>query len=382
MSFNSISVDVEGDYVSSFIYSGILFLVDFDFFLRAYSWVDVAKSASSGYDGVDGVVLNQFLENSVRNDIPKKNRSQVLTVSQRSLNRINSQKINLGVWPSDINIYKNRFYVSSETGVVAYDFNWDGGRVRSFSDPLVIWNEASFGISTNTLNRLAIASGDDGVLSFIPTRKYVSDNDVNQLIDAVCVDCDWQGDRLIANTIDGVDVLDFQSIPDYELFKGKENEYWGVVNRIKTRPPEKSKIKSIGSRNVISSWIAGEKEFFLLDDSHITFRNIDELVSGEANLSSELNSVKLPEGQILATRTASFGTVVQSADSLFFFNDRKMHNLSDNLVAWRVFPRARNYANHLHIVRDQCVSIMMVEVDDNSNSDITFGFSPDFIDDL
>lgn len=41
MSDIALNLEIEGDYIDSFIYMGVLFLVDFDFNIHSYQWNEI-----------------------------------------------------------------------------------------------------------------------------------------------------------------------------------------------------------------------------------------------------------------------------------------------------------------------------------------------------
>ncbi|WP_087869324.1 hypothetical protein, partial [Bathymodiolus platifrons methanotrophic gill symbiont] len=357
MKENIISIEIEGDYLSSFIYSGVLILVDSDFNLTTYSWSEVISQALSGYNSQQQFLLKGYFENSRSSKIPEGFQNNILLVKESALSSCMFIKKNIGVWPSDINVYKNRIYIASEEGVDAIDFSWNSGRIGEFRESMKIWNEATFNIATNNFFRLAIASGQDGVLAFIPKNKMVSDKDISKLVDSVCVDCDWQNDRLIANTNTGVNIIDFSPIPIKKEFQGNDSEYWSIVNTIKKEKPSICELDNINGKHIINSWQAGDKMFLLAEDMSIAIVKQSEL-----KYSSIDNFVSLGSEEVISSRTATFGTVIESQNNLSILGVNGARVIEDDFVTWRVFPRAKNYANHLHIIKDESISILAIAV--------------------
>lgn len=48
MSINKFTINIEGDYVDSYIYSGLLILVDIDYKLTIYKWEQLFNQGLSG----------------------------------------------------------------------------------------------------------------------------------------------------------------------------------------------------------------------------------------------------------------------------------------------------------------------------------------------
>lgn len=375
MAWDHVSLELEGDFLSSFIYSGVLLLVDSDFVLSAYSWQEVLSAAVRGGKSAEQISLPTYLNNSTNGTMPTHCRNKVFGINKRALGDLDKRQVSIHVWPSDINVYKNRVYVSSDNGVNIIDFKWDNGKIESFSEPKNIWTEAAFSISPNNFYRLAIAAGKNGVLSYVPKNIYIRDDEIFQIVESVCVDCDWQNERLVANTVDGVDLIDYQAIPNKTDFKGAESEYWSIVNTIKRTPPEIKKLPTVDGEKIISGWLAGNKLFYLTDTFEIGFTNHEFNADIANQHTPRKRKIDNNSGNVLSSRTASFGTVVEFSDRILVLGRDTSNEIIDDFSAWRVFPRSKNYTNHLHLIKDDRLTISVLEASSAEGVEDGFGFS-------
>lgn len=103
MSISKFSVSVEGDYVDSYIYSGLLVLVDIDYRLSVYKWEDLISNGLKGVGLFESNSLKKLMVDS-RNPIPKNNLSEIV-ISKENLRSSKLFSYEIGVWPSDINVY-------------------------------------------------------------------------------------------------------------------------------------------------------------------------------------------------------------------------------------------------------------------------------------
>ena len=107
-----LNILIEGDYIDSFIYSGVLFLVDSNLILRAYSWQGVFDRSISNLNFAIQFDLQKYAKGQILkiNDDLK----QTFSISQEVLSEYEFCSKELFVWPSDINIYKSiiLFFVS------------------------------------------------------------------------------------------------------------------------------------------------------------------------------------------------------------------------------------------------------------------------------
>ncbi|MDO6545491.1 hypothetical protein [Photobacterium sanguinicancri] len=374
---DNVKIVIEGEYIDSFVYSGVLFIVNSDLVLKAYSWDKLFSQSISHVNIFRQVQLKNYAK-GFGFSIPKDLR-ETYSLSADKLKGFELCSKELSVWPSDINIYKNRFYVASECGVDALDFDWKNGAISSFSKSAKIFDEVSFKLATNSHYRLAIAAGNSGLLSVIPDKKFVNRSHVNQLVDAPCSDCQWQNDNLIANTQEGQYIASFLPIPKKVDFEGTDIEYWNKVRAIKKAPPKIGAKKEINGEAIVSSWFSGENIFNVTDKMNLYLsgsKRIDDFEIVDTN--SELSTLKYFKAQ-----SSPFGTIMEIGDQLKLFTDNKEHQIiAEEVVNWRLFPKSTSYLNHLHIIEDDYLSVSLFDTPQISNIN-KFGYrrKPDDIGD-
>jgi len=351
---------IVGDYVDSYIYSGHLFLVDINYNLTVYKWNTIFNVVGYGDALRENRNIIRDLILDSRKFIPNLNINE-LTVSEEALKKAKLSTFNIGVWPSDISIFSNNMYISSEKGVLRLKFDYNDG---TLNNEVRIYDEMSFSLSPNSWGRLAFAAGRSGALTFIPNSKFVKNEDIRQVVPNVCLDVDWQSTNLVANTVDGVFRASYREMPDKNKFKVKY-DYFKEVDRIKNRRPELEK-----KYDQEVAWNAGDKTYSLNKSGQVIIENLRNKENNRGYIYPIVNK------KIIKARTAAFGTIFETEDSLFgLIGDHKM-KLADENVNWRVFPRARNYANQLHTIFDDRLEITIIE----SPKENMFGFDTEQID--
>lgn len=366
--FNKIKIEIEGDYIDSFVYSGVLFLIDSELHLKAYSWDNVYSRSLIGIGPFDLMRLKKY---SMGNGTVPKHLCRTYSISEKSLKELELCSKNLMVWPSDIDIYKNRFYVASERGVDVFNFSWADGRASNFTEGTRIFDEVSFKLATNSHYRLAIAAGNSGLLSVIPKGKDTSRKYVKQLIDVPCSDCHWQSSTLVANTADGQYTASYLPFPSKVGFGGTETEYWNSVDIIKNTPPKIQKRIEINGETIISSWLAGEGMFSVTKNLNLYWNNVEHLDRYElVETGSELTTLKY-----FSAQSSPFGTVMEVGDDLkIFTGDGKYHTMAKEAVNWRLFPKSNHYLSHLHVIEEQALSVFIFDMPKVSSK---FGYLAD-----
>ncbi|MEH6577394.1 MAG: hypothetical protein V7731_10015 [Amphritea sp.] len=353
---NHVKILIEGDYINSFVYSGVLFLINSDLILKAYSWDRIFDYSISEIKLFHKNRLKDYSKGNVLT-IPEELK-KTYSISIEKLSELELCSKELLVWPSDINIYKNRFYVASEYGVDALDFDWSNGAISKFSTANRIFDQMSFKLATNSYYRLAIAAGKSGVISVIPDKKYVKRSNVNQIIDEACADCQWQNNSLIANTDNGQYMASFLGIPKKIDFYGIDSEYWAKVKEIKKSPPKINTSSTIHGNKIVSSWFAGNKIFKVTENKKLYLHELNKPQEyEEVELGAELSTL-----QYFRAQSSPFGTIMEIGDNLKFFTGSEYKTIDDEVVNWRLFPKSTNYLNHLHVIKDDFLSVSLFDM--------------------
>ena len=361
----NLKIIINGDYIDSFVYSGVLFLIDTNLILHTYSWDDIFRCAIQKQSKIIQISLLDFAKGMTKtlNDRLKID----LELSENDIEKFKFTSTPLNVWPSDFNIFKNRVYISSEHGVDAYDFNWSSGSIESFNSPFRMFDEMSFKLATNTLYRIAIAAGKSGVISVIPTGKKIKSSDIKQIINIECSDCQWHDDLLIANGSTGHFTASFDRIPKQNDFSGTTQEYWSMVNRIKVKEPTISSENEINGSKIVTSWFCGKKIFKITENKKL-------YLSNENNIHEELETnAVISTLQYLRAQTAPFGTIIEAGDNIHMLSENSIETIEYDATNWRLFPKSKNYLNHLHIIKDDYISINIMDTPQNNNK--KFGYS-------
>lgn len=350
-----IKIEIEGDFIDSFVYSGVLFLVNSDLILSTYSWDGLLQKAISEFNMLICRRITNYSK-GILSTLPVEYK-KTYSISSDSLSSFKLCSKELNVWPSDINIYKNRFYIASELGVDTLDFEWDGGFVSKFASTNRIFDEMSFKLATNSHYRLAVAAGKSGVLSMVPDIKYIKRTDIRQLVDFSSIDCQWQGNHLIANTEKGNLTASYLNIPSDSDFDGTKKEYWEKVKVIKKTAPKIDIYNKIHDSNIMSSWFVGDNVFKLTEEKKLYRVDLkDQNDIKEVDLKHNISTLKY-----FQAKSSTFGTIMETGDCLSLISDKGSYTIDDDFANWRLFPKSKDYLNHLHIIKDEHLSVMLFD---------------------
>ena len=175
---NFVKIKIEGTFLDSFLYSGILFTIDTNGNIYTHSFKHLINNFAETLDSSkEKLELKKFILNlSQKSNTLETDNSLEFTIDQNFLKKHNiGTRLDLGFWPTDIDIRNNMIYISSEKGVEIYPFNWKAdGPSLSFDKKKTLWNDCKvFGVSTGSWGRTMIAAGNQGALELF--NRYDSD---------------------------------------------------------------------------------------------------------------------------------------------------------------------------------------------------------------
>lgn len=209
-------INIEGNFLDSFIYSGVLFTVDVNGVLCTYSWNNLIKEyIKKDYS------KKKFEKKLI--DTREKTRFEkdfIIELDQKFLKEYQQGIcVDLDVWSTDLDIKDNILYISSERGLEALPFgqSWNNGKVMNFNDLYKVWGESKvFGVSTGSWGRTLLAAGCNGALEVINSVEQANNINLKQqdgkvINSEVCLDCEWE----LNSTIAILDQLDTQAVLEY-----------------------------------------------------------------------------------------------------------------------------------------------------------------------
>ncbi|MEA5471540.1 hypothetical protein [Spirulina sp. 06S082] len=371
MNHKYISIKIEGDFIDSFIYSGILFLVSANSQISIYNWEGLLSNIS------DRRPLYNFLKDCRKGLNLVEGEYQEIYIEEEQLKEHKlGETLRLKVWSTDINVYSNRLYIADENGVDRV--NLDFGSKRLAQDTrLQLWDKYAYKISPNDNSRIAIAAGSNGIITAFPRNTKIIGGEDIKTIEINSYDCEWIGKNLITNSKDGAYISVFAELPKKPREGKIPDSFYPNLNRLKRQTPETIKIDNDSQASIIYSWMAGRKLFSLLNNGEVIR---SEVIGKYINVLQDIKTnntmpLKLPISSRVLVRSGLFGAVIEIGDNLFSLTESGFDPISHRPVSWRVFPRAKNYLNHLHIVENDHLAICAYFVsseDDSDNYGISF----------
>jgi hypothetical protein len=317
-------------YLDSFLYSGTLFLLGKDGVLSSFDWGSIVRQTLGAHSRMD--LLSIFLDSRQQCALNSRDNSLALEIPNPILNASRTSAIRWHVWPTDLNIYSNRIYISDESGVHTAAFNYalksiDGNEFRHVKTGYV------YSISPGEGGRLAIAGVEDGLTILIQggEEKVLVEDDV--------FDCDWFGTKLVANSTSSAYLAEFVALPKRESYPD-DREYFASLNLARKSDPTTVRLDAAPFSEY--RWLAGEK----------VVEDVPQTDNGAATESS----------RVIRARSASFGSVVEYSDRIVIQRSNYRDTLDVHTpIFWRTFSRSNSYLNHLHVCDENGMQIRAYE---------------------
>ena len=351
-------IQIEGDFIDSFIYSGSLFLVDTQLKLSSYAWNDLL-SATNCPSNLNSTLHECFSDMRMHNI---SNLDDSYTIYNDVLNQYCCDEIVLDSWPTDLDIYKNNFLISSNDGIQTFQCNREqNGRSAkvSFEKKLnKMWNEKVFELAVGSLDRLIISCGSIGAFELF-TNSYSGYKLTKgkQINDKEWIGCEWDqstGIAILKNQLKQ-ELLKFETINQDHLKlltdTIEKNKYFKTV---KDEEPTEYEIPN-STQKYINSWVFEDKIYLFGEDL-----NLYEYHLNNINKVSEVDTSQKSIGSIIDSAKTHFGLVFEDIENLYLQNS-SINILSNNVTNWRTYPKSKNYQNHIHYIENDNLTIQIFE---------------------
>lgn len=372
-----IKVIIPGHYWDSFIYDGNLYLWKIDGSIRTIEWdalisnwncdkdtKTILQFAFSHSDYLYSHAMDLLLEDIDISNLIKKKINHLCTtantIEDRTLSKheVGHQDNPFPFPHSDLEVYYNKAYVSGTSGVTsasignATKYPISTKSIRKWDAP-VHRVKASYGI-------LALAAGNEGLYEF-PIRDNHSNYSGNRNIepyrlgDEDCFDCNWTYWSIFASNDQGGFLASFDR--NQPVARHNSNyiydEPTGIQDRCFNRIITSDEIwndqnYAIGVQDKLCQISEGQ-----IDVIRYSPWEDDRAIERIGHLSID-NIGK----DTLSASIAPFGIVTEFEDSLCVnASDGTQIRLDAEPSNWRTFPRAKHYANQLHVVKGDCLEI-------------------------
>jgi len=231
------------------------------------------------------------------------------------------------------------------------------------SRPIKIWDGRLLSITANRYATIALSAGDEGLFqydkaefmnydfSLQPNKKV--EKGIVRLSEKHSLYNDWSTLSIFSSSDISESYLSLFNWKDIEE-DTKKISFSEIISE--------NAIFDNASINGGLSWGAGDK-IYKADKNKILvsrFNNYAKFEERDEKYFTEPEMIKLNDldGDIIEARVCLFGTVVECENSLIvLLSNGDVFKIEEPVVQWRIYPRSRNYENHLHVIFDDRLEI-------------------------
>ena len=261
---------------------------------------------------------------------------------------------------ADLDVYARKAYVGGSSGIAVGSI---GGATKY---PVTTraertWDAPVLRVAAGW-DSLAVAAGDEGLFeaqlfsaNSLASKKTPLFSDPIQISASSCVDCSWAYWSIFASSPAGGFLATFRTEESYNnrlLHSDQSHEY--AVN------PERQFERIVTSEEMWGetgyTWGVGDKLCLAVCD----VIKVIQYTPGNPEMIRPVGEVDVgPRGTDVVSASATpFGIVVELDDAIVVHTSSgETVELEGEPSNWRVFPKARHYANQLHVVRENCLEI-------------------------
>lgn len=370
-----IKITIEGDYLDCQIYRSRLYLWTMDGLLKVYNWSSLINSLPNYQNDfvalklafLDGNFLYKnelteiFLDSEFQNLLKYKfqllnDREYNLTVNDVDQHLFGKQDTPGNILPTDTEIFGNNLYYITEEGLFSCSAHRDKGLKPVSTKPNKLWDCNLLSLKANKFPQLALSGGDEGLYELGINSKFSTKEIIKD------------GPKRISSKHSSFANYSYLSIYNSSfvdssfmaLFKWFEKKNNGVERELETSISEN---KIFDNESIVKhlSWGVDDKIYRATDNGFeiARFNNYADTKKGEKYFTPIQNiTLQQWKGDVIGGGTAYFGTIVECENALVIIqSDGEVKTIAGPITKWRVYPRSRNFENHLHVILDDRIEI-------------------------
>lgn len=260
---------------------------------------------------------------------------------------------------ADLEVYYDKAYVAGASGVHSGSIG-TGTTYPISTRSARKWDAPVRRISA-AWRALALAAGDDGLFQMdadCPGSWSAIDEPL-QVAKEACIDCDWTYWSIFGSSPNGGFLAAFR----------REDPLGGTPGPKRTADeyPERRLDRLVPSQDLWGhegySWGVRDKLCLAADGEIEVIRYTPWDEDKPTRLIGQL-ALDRSAGDVVSASTAPFGIVVELDEAIVVrTSSGEVVPLPGEPSNWRAFPRARHYANQLHVIKDDCLEILSFNED-------------------
>ena len=385
-----LKIVIPGHYYDCQIYRGKLYLWTMDGSVQVYDWNKLINhvvmpkfqvrlpfvfgfmEGNFLYNKKVAYIFGEECYNTVLLQQYQNLASQSVYLSPDEMSSTKLQEIDmpLSELPTDTEVYANNVYFAVDSGIYRRVLH------NSVSEPYIgpkdtqLWDCRVLSLRANKYPQIALSAGSDGLFELNLVKEDVIRPQALESVDETKV-------YRISDKPSSFSNYSFLSVFSSSYV---DESFMALFN---WKPLSDVNIARLGSKNLkvyrdfdkvieakdIFENVSGSDICWGIDDkiysikgnelNVLKFNNAANLGKGEQYYQS-LQSVILPSniGRPISAGATYFGIVLEFTKGVIVLrSDGGVTNIPDEVIRWRVYPRSKNYLNHLHLVYDDRLEV-------------------------
>jgi hypothetical protein len=386
-----VKINIEGNYFDCQIYSGRLYLWTFDGDLKVIDWNALVNYLIKNQR--DKIVMNfcfldgNYLYKSSLIELFKdKDFRKLLLKKFAGIEKKNFkipekllQKFTLGVQttpmniiPTDTEIYSNNLYFINEKGFYSASAN----RAKSekylvSSRPKKLWDCNLFSIKANKYPQIALSGGDEGLFEYnISNSKPENLKTVERNIFRISESHSSFSNYTYLNVFN-TSLVDKSYLAMFKWDNGEKKENLSPLQQMYSSRNKNfnrnfdhfistDTIFQLDLKKNYLSWGIDDK-INLITDNKFEIIKCNYFADPEKgqNIFNKIysNEVEI-SGDLVNSGSCYFGNIIETTTGLFILlSNGQKYCINEEITRWRIYPRSKNYENHLHVILDDRIEI-------------------------
>lgn len=366
----NLTLGIEGEWWDSLLYKGRLHLFGMDGSLQSFDWERLIQDlgdqlASGGADALRfAFAESNALYRSVFDGKGLERSFGALGVGHFEVSRkrlfdylVDQGDTRFPFPHASSTVYYDRMLVASPEGIHGAIYDTLQDRLQSIGQ----LTDLPANQAWPAHHSLAIAGGSEGLyeidLGPAPDA-WLTSHEPLQVSSRSTDACDWMFKNIVAMSIDSGSFLARYDAAPPGIFdqSNVEEDDSEAVTHVSDDVDDLDAILPPADRTQGRSFVWGSQDkFYKAETGRITaFRFLKDGRIIRTGFFSMNHSIET----LVSVQTSLFGIVLEFDAGLFVLtSDEKAHDIPGEPVNWRVFPRSRRYENHLHVIRDDQVTI-------------------------
>lgn len=298
------------------------------------------------------------------------NKSVIISAEELATAKLQELDLPMSELPIDTEVYANNIYFTIDTGLFRRVLHNSTDNLSIGPKDTKLWDCRVLALHANKYPQIALSAGSEGLFELNLVREDAMRPQVIESIENTQVYKISSKPSSFSNysflSVFSSSYVDesFMALFNWkplsndnkERLSGRDHKVYRDFDKI---IEEKNIFGDIDDSEIC--WGIDDKIYRIKGNilSILKFNNAAKLGKGEEYYKL-LNNVTLPDniGRPISAGVSHFGIILEFTKSVLVLqSDGNITTIPDEVIRWRIYPRSKNYLNHLHLIYDDRLEI-------------------------